>query len=368
MFSRGLRSIGVESRAVMPGPERVGDDPSLIRTSYHNLTDSFWWKSLGIDGVILYSWAAPRYTPVAKAIRDAGLHLLVCMDTCGVISPQANRGAWFFDLPTRVLMEKPFAMGKMREVAKFLVESLMAPVAKARLHHYNVADAVSVPTPDGVTWVRNEIRSLGDPSLISKIHYLPHPQSPQFRYDDTPKEKLVVSMARWRKEDWAQKNPRVLLKTYRRFLSEHKDWNGIVVGSGATSLLRLLSINPIPRLEFREAIDPSNVPSFFNRASIGFWSSRWEGQQGTAAQALCCGCSVVSHSSPMMSCFRHYVSRDSGKLADRNTPADLASALSQEALAWERGNRNPENISRAWMGEFHADQAALRAMKLLNLP
>jgi len=29
------------------------------------------------------------------------------------------------------------------------------------------------------------------------------------------------------------------------------------------------------------------------------WSSRWEGQQGTAAQALCCVCSVASHGDPL---------------------------------------------------------------------
>lgn len=54
-FCKAFQRIGVESRAIMPTPAQEGDDPDLIRTEYANLKDAAWWKSLGIDGVILYA-------------------------------------------------------------------------------------------------------------------------------------------------------------------------------------------------------------------------------------------------------------------------------------------------------------------------
>jgi len=367
LLCRGLQSLGIESKAVMPGSRRVGDLPDLIRTEYKNLEDPNWWKSLNVDGVILYSWAAPRYTPIAAAIKKAGILLVVCMDTCGVISPQANSRAWFHDLPMRILLERPFGKGKIRDLAKYLVESLASPIARARIHHYRQADIVTVPTPEGADWVRREARCLGDDELASKFRYQPHPQSPKFRYSGVAKEKLIISIARWNPEDWAQKSPRVLIETYRRFLATNPAWKGLIIGSGATKLLERVGMQAVDGLEFQERIDTDDVPALLDRASIGFWSSRWEGQQGTGAQALCCGCSVVSHGAPMMSCFRHYVSRDSGRLAKSNNPEHLSKALTLEAHAWEKGERDPFSIATIWGSEFHAGKVADRALAFLDL-
>lgn len=353
--------------AVMPYPSSAGDLPGLLRTEYSNLEDPAWWKSLDLDGVILYSWAAPRFTSVARAIKHAEIRLLVCMDTCGVISRQSNPASWFRDMPVRIFHEGPWGILRMREVVKYIVESLFSPVAKERIAHYKCADIVTVPTPEGMEWVRNEAIKLGGEDLARRFRYLPHPQSQDFHYTGIEKERLVVSIARWEEQDWGQKNPRLLIETFRRFLAARPGWRGIIIGSGATSLLGKLSLPPVAGLEFIERVEPSAVPGYLNKARIGFWTSRWEGQQGAAAQALCCGCSVVSHRSTMVNCFRHYCSRDSGSLASRYAPEDLAAALCQEADAWEKGKRNPREISNNWAGEFHAKQTALRAIRMLGL-
>lgn len=86
-FCKAFQRIGVESRAIMPTPAQEGDDPDLIRTEYANLKDAAWWKSLGIDGVILYAWGMGKYLPIARAIHDAGIFLVVYMDTSGLFYP-----------------------------------------------------------------------------------------------------------------------------------------------------------------------------------------------------------------------------------------------------------------------------------------
>lgn len=84
-FCKAFQRIGgVESRAIMPTPAQEGDDPDLIRTEYANLKDAAWWKSLGIDGVILYAWGVGKYLPIARAIHDAGIFLVVYMDSSGL--------------------------------------------------------------------------------------------------------------------------------------------------------------------------------------------------------------------------------------------------------------------------------------------
>lgn len=84
LISATLRTLGVESKCIMPLPHHKGDlDLPLIRTEMENLRDSKWWKNLGIDCVVLYSWGAPKYTKIARAIKKAGLELMIHMDFSG---------------------------------------------------------------------------------------------------------------------------------------------------------------------------------------------------------------------------------------------------------------------------------------------
>jgi glycosyltransferase involved in cell wall biosynthesis len=370
LFSVALGQIGVESRPIMPGPAMGDDDPRLIRTEYHNLESEAWWRTFGLDGLILYSWAAPRYSRIAKAVRAAGIPLLVNMDTCGLVSPLASPGDWLREAHVRLLAERDGLFGKAIDVAKALIEMMFHPVSKRRVEHYEAATIVAAVTPHAALWIPNEAIRLGRPELASKFIYLPHPQLPIFTYDGSPKEPLVITVGRWHRADWPQKNPRVMLESYRRFLTARPGWKGVIIGGGAPDLGRLLGMEfpeIADRLEFVDYVKPEALPDLYRRARIGFWSSRCEGQQGTAAQALCCGCSVVSSSTAQNSCFRHYVTRESGRLASRNKSDALADELVLEANSWEAGERDPERISRIWREEFHAPNVATRALNALKI-
>jgi glycosyltransferase involved in cell wall biosynthesis len=121
------------------------------------------------------------------------------------------------------------------------------------------------------------------------------------------------------------------------------------------------------RCEFIDFLQPEQLVPFYRKAKIGVWSSRSEGQIGTGAQALCCGCSVVAGNSGTLSCFHHYVSRESGRLALGMDADAMAEALQLEAQAWDREERNPARISRIWTEEFHDVNVATRALELLGL-
>ena len=84
LIASTLRTLGRDSRCIMPLPYYDDDQREhLIRTEYSNLTSPEWWKSTGIDALILYSWASPKFIPVARAIRKSGIKLIIHLDTSG---------------------------------------------------------------------------------------------------------------------------------------------------------------------------------------------------------------------------------------------------------------------------------------------
>ena len=370
LFSRGLRRLGHESMAVMPGSPQAGDLQELLRVPYKNLESPEFWRELRLDGVILYSWAAPRYLPIARAIETAGIPFLVNVDSCGLVSRPANPQLWWRDLVPYLMRKADSPMEAARFVAQVVDNLGIHRVARGRLKTYEAATVVCGVSPMASQWLRNEAIHFGREDLSAKVHYLPHPQMDVFSYNGQRKENMVLSVARWEREDWAQKNPSALLEALQRFLAACPDWKACVIGSGASQLAKRLGKAQAPHLErceFMDFIQPDQLVPFFCKAKIGFWSSRSEGQIGAGAQALCCGCSVVSGNAGTLSCFHHYTSRESGRLAAGMKAGAMAEALMLEAQAWEAGERDAHRISSIWCDEFHADAVADRALRLLKI-
>ena len=371
LFSRGLAALGVDSISVMPGPAKQDDEPPLLRVPYQQLESAAFWRSLELDGLILYSWAAPRYLPIARAVRDAGIPFLVNVDSCGLVSRSANPRLWKRDLLSYLWTKATSPI----EVARFMSQIVdnfgIHRVARARLNTYEAATVVCGVSPLATQWLQREALGFGRPHLLPKIRYLPHPQMRAFTYDREHKENLLLSVARWEKEDWVQKNPSVLLDAFEKFLSVRPDWRACVIGKGAVHLAATLgkshSAN-LSRCKFIDFLKPDELVPFYKTAKIACWSSRSEGQIGTGAQALCCGCSVVAGNSGTLSCFHHYVSRESGRLAIDMTADALAEALILEADSWTQGQRDPQRISSIWTDEFHSDKVAARGLTMLGLP
>jgi glycosyltransferase involved in cell wall biosynthesis len=369
-FSRGLSSLGVESLPIMPEPAWKTDSNNLLRVPYSRLEDPEFWRSLRLDGLILYSWAAPKYLPIARATRAAGIPFLVNVDFCGLVSRVANPYLWWRDLLPYQLRKTRSLVDAARFSKQFLEGLGFGASTRKRLQTYTQATAICAVSPMAALWLKNETSRLRRPDLTSKIQYLPHPQMDIFSYDGAPKEKVVLSVGRWEMEDWTQKHPANLLHALDMFLEKYPDWRALIVGTGATKLISRLGTakyHNIKRIEFIDFIKTEKLMPLLNKASICCWASRSEGQIGAGAQALCCGCSVVAGNSGTLSCFYHYASRESGRLATDMTASGLAEALMLEAQAWDSKQRDPARISRIWKDEFHSSMVAKRALHMLNL-
>ncbi|MEG0426538.1 MAG: hypothetical protein RR553_01425, partial [Akkermansia sp.] len=86
-FCRAFQNIGVDCTPVLPleadKNTKLVDAPDLLRTDYKNLKDPKWWKQQNADAVLFYCWANYRYVPISKAIKKAGLKLVLYQDEVG---------------------------------------------------------------------------------------------------------------------------------------------------------------------------------------------------------------------------------------------------------------------------------------------
>ena len=371
LFCKGLEKLGVQTRAILPGAPIEDKDPLLMRVPYSDLESPIFWRSLSLDGLILYSWAAPRYYPIAIALKEANVPFLVNVDSSGLVSSLANSRLWSRHA-VPYLLRSLFHRKEWRSGLSSLVDNYFRihRIAHARARTFEEATAVGAVTPLGVLWLQQELKQLGRNDLTTKIFHLPHPQPDDFVYSGSAKRKIVISVARWEREDWLQKNPRLLVDSLISFLGQRAEWKALVVGRGASALLRRLKIRPceaLRRVDFVDFIPMRDLVPYYDRAMIGFWSSRGEGQIGAGAQALCFGCSVVAGDLGTLTCFSDYITRESGRLGLSYTARGLSEALILEAAAWENNQRIPGRISNIWAPEFAVSNVARKAISMLRL-
>lgn len=369
LLSRGFRSLGVESMAVMPGESRSDDRPDLQRTNDANLRSADWWRQHRLDGVVLYAWGSGRHLGVARAIKEAGVHLVSSIDSSGLLSPHAHFRDYAQLNASKQIAERGRLVGCLRGAALIVRNLVPGLLDLPRLKHLEQADAVTMVTPEAVRIMKELALRFGYPGVAEKTVHLPHPQLELFDYRGTAKEKMVLSVGRWETDAWFQKNPQLLIESLGRFLTRREDYQSLIVGQGCERLQAMIGdLDPAVagRIELMPHVSPATLRELYNRAQIACWSSRHEGQQNTGAQALCCGASVVGTTGMAVNCFEYYASRSSGRQATSNTAGALAEALVLEAEAWDSGRRSGAEISRSWCPEFHAGKVAQRVLDLMN--
>ena len=345
-FCKAFQRIGLESRAIMPTPVQEGDDPDLIRTEYANLEDAAWWKSLGIDGLVLYAWGTGKYLPIARAIHDAGIFLVVYMDSSGLFFP------WQYWLPIAENMwtRDVFARGKIRGTAFFLLRLLKQHTwnlaSRGRRKHLDQGDMVAFPMPAAVKSIQDREWLYGK-SIVRKLALIPNPISSTCRYAGE-KRNIIMAVGRW--DDLLYKRPFLLMATLEQALPRAPHWEAEIYGN-IPPLLREWHGN-LPedlraRIRLAGYLPNAELQKKYSQARISLCTSRSEGTHVASAEALCAGASVVGpRLTPLLNCLQWYVSHDSGTLSPKDTPESVSGALLEEIRAWDEGKRSPEEISR----------------------
>ena len=71
LFHEGFKANGVDSRFVALGDPAMEQRPDLVLASQPQMEDPAWWRQWNLEGVVLYSWALPRFTRVTRALIAA---------------------------------------------------------------------------------------------------------------------------------------------------------------------------------------------------------------------------------------------------------------------------------------------------------
>lgn len=344
-----LRAMGAGSRAVMPLPayedDESGENARQLRVPYEQLESADWWRAQQLDGVILYSWAAPRYTPIARAIHAAGIRLVIHLDATEDFSRVVPGG----DAPLRRLL------GSVKEWIQ----------NRRRAQHLRCADAVTLSAAVAEKLAQKRAFKGIFPE---KAVAMPCPVSPQMRYDGTPKQNRILCIGRW--NDAWQKRPQMLIQTLDAFYAAGGTAETAVYGTLTEELQTWHAALP-PAVQLKVHligyVDNDALRTAYRSARICLCTSRFESSHIVSAEAVCCGCSIVTPPRPgQLTVVQGYTARQSGRVAAADTPAALAAALAAECAAWENGERNPAAIAAAWQPYLHADQALQRLFPRLS--
>jgi glycosyltransferase involved in cell wall biosynthesis len=360
LLCRGFQAAGHDACVVMPGSIRPDDEAGVVRCTFQELENESWWRSLGVEMVVLYAWGDPRYRRIAESIRAAGILLVQSLDTAGLHTPWGNFGEWSRCLLG--IMASEINPGRItRLAAKALRDFLPALYEKKRLSMIDCSDSVALVSPPAARSVSAYASSLGYPHIHSKILVAPHPVAPNMKPSDEAQLPKVLVVGRWMPEDRAQKDPALTMAVLGKFLEICPEWTAEVVGRGSTTLVAFTgnwSRKTSQRLTLTEAVPRTELIRRYQQSRILLCASRYESYHISSAEAVCCGCSVVVAHHPLLASTGWFTTRHSGALASTRTAHALVKALREEALAWEDGRRDAARIGREWSALLHAHQVA----------
>lgn len=329
LICRSLQKAGVESKCIMPLPWYGDEDnkESLIRVSMAELESPKWWKSLQLDGLVLYSWALPKYIKIARAVHKAGIPFIV---------------HWDGGAPSRKLFSLKY------HVLQWL-----------RALHFFYGTRVSMTPPIVQAFMREQPFRLMH--FADKCIPMACPVDSSFRYDGQEKENLIICIGRWVDEE--QKRQHFLMKTLEAYYAAGGDAATEIYGKLTPELQAWYAGLPQTiqsSIRLIGYINNTELFDVYNRARVILCPSAHEGSHNVSAESLCCGATVVVTNRPQPLATVHwYTSKNSGTISAEDTPASLAAALQTELELWKNGDRNPAAIASAWQPCFHPDKVLL---------
>ncbi len=347
LISKTLRSLGVESKCIMPLPWHEGSlRENIIRTEYKNLESVEWWKSLGIDALVLYSWGAPRYRKIARAVHKAGIRLHIHLDTSGNF--EGN------DWETLPIYKKIVRFLKVKIVDFF------------RVRHLKYADIITV-TPPAAQKIRK--RPFYGRWFEERLIAFPAPVATCFkRKPDCLRQRKVVCVGRWSDEQVDKvKRPEFMLETAKEIVAVDPSVVVSIYGRVGDNIRKQYGEIPEPwraRIHLKGVIANEDLPLVYNTSQVSICTSYSEGTHIASAEAICSGCSLVIPPRESLSVLHWYTSHNSGSVAKEDTPESMAQSVIHELNLWEQKQRNPHEISEYWQAMFHVDKALHRIFEI----
>ena len=358
-----LRKLGYDAWLVALGDATTETEGQpVLCVPLEEMSNAAWWKSQAPDAVVLCTWSLPRFDAVREAALAVTPNVVERLDTSG------NRSCRLF--PRACFIE---SWGAYRDKLQGFARTLAFPLALAKTailygftglldapmaRSMSMTRALIVESPVAATRIQQIMaRFAGNDQRIVVIP--PPIDADALHYDGTPKQNRIIAVGRW---DSAQKDYPMLIKVLEGFLKRHPDWEATVVGSGVPTGAGTEEWQR--RITYRSGLSHEELAPEYNRAKIYLMVSRYESFCIAAAEALCCGCSVVGSSDVPSSYY--FAETQSGMVAAKRTDSDFGETLDLEVAAWASGARDPAKIAPLWRDRAGSEGVSRAMVALLE--
>jgi glycosyltransferase involved in cell wall biosynthesis len=363
-----LRDMGYDAWLVALGDASTDtSNRPVLAVALGDLSRPEGWQAQRPDAVVLSTGSSPRHDAMRRAALTATPRVVERLDTDGIRSARLFPRPYFIRAMGGYLDRRP-ARGRW-------LAPIVAAARTALLYAFpRLMDVRMVKTMRQLPAVIAESPIAADriqqmfltfSGAKHHVAMIPHPVNENvLNYNETEKENQIISVGRW---DSFQKDYPLLREVLQGFLERHPDWRGVVVGGGVPEEDRIPRDDARAwrnRLTFHAHLNHEQLAQEYNRSKIYLMVSRYESFCIAAAEALCCGCSVVGSSDVPTSYY--FAEKESGRVASPRTLTTLLQALDAEVESWANGKRKPGEIaavSRARTGSRAVCAATLALLE-----
>lgn len=313
------------------------------------------WSQEDFDSIIVYSWLSLRFSVMIEALKNANKKVILKLDSDGHLlapfKPTYLRTFGKNNSPSQILIF----------LLRVLQWSLFLKIVnKKRIKQLIQCNSVIIESPKAADNLKESLKYQKKDELISKIKFIQNPVNNEIiqSVESTDiKEKLILCVGRW---DDNQKNQKGLTKSLQ--LTNLNGWKIIILGNKSTNIKNKLAKYNL-NLEAIENVPHHMINNYFNKSSIFFSSSKYEGFNISAVEAVCCGCSLVG---TPLECFQ-YFSQDGqfGTISKTFKPKDISEALETEISKWDNNLYNPEEMSKYWINELSPENIGEKIQNLI---
>jgi glycosyltransferase involved in cell wall biosynthesis len=355
LVSEGFRKLGVDSKFMAVGEPRVERDRPLILGSLAQMSDPAWWRQWDLDGILLYAWALPRFESIARAVKTAGVKLVLVLDTAGYVHPSAGVRTYYKEkYYAEREGEKFFAAGRaLLKTLSALVPGRYAGMVRHLAH----GDFLVLPSPLAQERYDHFLKSVKRPDLAQRLRSVPYAVTPDMFY--TPavqKQPIIIAVGRWQS---FQKGTPILARVLTEVLATQPDYQCQIIGTGEECVRKLLQDvdeKIKSRIKILGRVPHEKLARHYQESQILLCTSYYESFHIAAGEALCCGASVVGDA--RISSMPYFCSATSGTVSPDLSVGNLSTALLAEMEAWRRGQRDPSQIGEVWVGRLHPERVA----------
>lgn len=309
------------------------------------------------DIVIIYSWLNPKFNYIFEIAKSLNKKIILKSDSNGRLG--------IIKEPKKTLNSRLCSYKSLFVfIKRFFIPYFEKKDVQKKIYQMTLSDYVIVESPDAVQNISYFLSKNKNSDLIKKIIMIPNPVTIDVDLSNK-KENFIISIGRW--DDKGPKNPKGLVKSLSEFLLFKKHWKALVIGPGEDIIKKYIKNLPNSvkeRIIVTGSVEHEKIKDYLLKSKIFFMPSRWESFGIAAAEALCCGCTVVG--SPIESLRYLTMQGFSGNVSYSLDPKALTGTLVYESNRWENNKIDYLKMSNFWRQKLNRQSIAQEFLNIVD--